>query len=219
MNTITEASFLKEVAGHVMKVHGNNGLYRHVFFKSENSSRYWFEIVTWPGVLVIRGDLGSFMFTRIEDMVAFFNADNFGSPPTKTPNFGYWAEKCIAQDKDGIYEFSQELFQRNATEALQNAILSSRTEISKSNKKECLTQFQSAILDVDFRNEYEARDAINDFEFDVGDETIQISDFYEYDNQGYTYSYTWCCYAIAWACSKIKAFEAGWTDNPDKMTK
>lgn len=205
MNTITETSFLKQVAGHEMKVHGNNGLYRHVLFKSENNSRYWFEIVTWPGVLVIRGDLGSFMFTRIEDMIDFFNHDNFGLPSTKSPNFGYWAEKCVAQDKDGIREFSLKLFQSNALEAITSALESAF--VSGALRKACLEQFQDDVLDIHFHSEYEAQVAINDFEFDVEGETIQMTDFYEYKNQDYTYSYTWCCYAIAWACKQIKDFQ------------
>lgn len=57
---MTEAAerFTKDVAGHVMTVLHDDGLYRHLRFVQPDRSGYWFEIVTWPGSLAVRGEMG-----------------------------------------------------------------------------------------------------------------------------------------------------------------
>ena len=90
-----ETSFPNDVVGLQMQVLRDDGVYRHINFRKPDDSFAWFEIVTWPKLLVINGDMGSFMFWRIEDMFEFFRHDR--------PNYDYWAEKVVAQDRDGLY--------------------------------------------------------------------------------------------------------------------
>jgi hypothetical protein len=71
---ITEEVFLKDVEKHEMKVLLDNGLYRHLRFAAtgQYSWNQWFEIITWPGKLAYSGDMGTYVFERIEDMFEFF---------------------------------------------------------------------------------------------------------------------------------------------------
>src|SRR5580692_6155935 len=90
--------FQRDTANHEMTVLHDDGLYRHLRFmqvitdeltgKQSRSSFYWFDLVTWPGNLVINGDMETFAFARSDDMFGFFRGDRI--------NPGYWAEKVRA---------------------------------------------------------------------------------------------------------------------------
>src|ERR1035438_10338294 len=67
-------SFLADVAEHAMAVMQDNGVYRHLRFRKPGSSNMWFDLITWPGSLVISGDMGTWAFSRVEDMFAFFRS-------------------------------------------------------------------------------------------------------------------------------------------------
>ena len=82
----TQEQFLRDVAKHHMKIVRNDGLYRHLEFRGEHGWHHWFEIVTWPNALAIRGDMGSWMFSRVEDMYTFFRGDGQRISPR------YWQE-------------------------------------------------------------------------------------------------------------------------------
>jgi len=67
---------------------------RHLMFSHNGSSCYRYDIHTWPGYLMVTGDMGTYVFRRIHDMFEFFDT---GSPNYKI-NTGYWAEKLEAID-------------------------------------------------------------------------------------------------------------------------
>ncbi len=87
-----EEQFLKDVAGHKMRIHRDDGLYRHLEFRGPQGWHHWFEVVTWPNGLIIRGDMGNWAFSRIEDMFSFFRGQRI--------NPGYWQEKLLAGRND-----------------------------------------------------------------------------------------------------------------------
>jgi hypothetical protein len=75
---------------HEMTVLHDEGLYRHLRFKSPDASWHWFDLITWPGCLTVRGDFGDgYTFARVPDMFEFFRDSSWkrGINPT------YWAEK------------------------------------------------------------------------------------------------------------------------------
>lgn len=206
--SVTEKSFLADVSKHEMSVKHNDGIYKHVVFRAPNSSKYWFEIVTWPGSLSINGDCGSFTFSRITNMVDFFCADNFDVLSTTAPNFGYWSNKCTASDTaDGIREFDLEAFRENAQKEIESAIEHAGDELRAASAQLCRKVFFSRVVKPHFEFEWEARAAINSFEYESNGITIHIVDFYEHKCQKYSSNYEWCCYALAWACAKIKTLE------------
>lgn len=88
----TEAVFLADVAHHQLTVLRDDGLYRHLRFSKPGSNDMRFDVVTWPGFLAYSGDMGCFVFERLDDMLAFFRRPYTG--PGLTINERYWAEKC-----------------------------------------------------------------------------------------------------------------------------
>lgn len=71
----TEADFLRDVAQHEMTILHDAGEFRHIQFKKPGSSSFSFTITTFPGYLVMTGDIGSWVFTRLRDMFEFFRSD------------------------------------------------------------------------------------------------------------------------------------------------
>lgn len=92
--------FAVDTKDHTLTVLHSDGLYRHLSFRGKNFM-YWFDIITWPGNLVLNGDMGSWHFSRLEDMFEFF---------TGPVNDSYWAEKLRAQDRNGLERFSNNKF-------------------------------------------------------------------------------------------------------------
>ena len=68
MKIMDADQLLRDVAKHKMTVRLDNGLYRHLLFRQPDTSNLWFEIVTWPHCLTIHGDMGTWSFSRVEDM-------------------------------------------------------------------------------------------------------------------------------------------------------
>lgn len=127
--------FAHDIATHEMTVLHDDGLYRHLRFvridtaddgTQSRSSLYWFDLATWPGVLVINGDMGSYTFggTTEKDMLVFFRGKQQINP-------GYWGQKV--RGDMGLREYSEDAFCEHVTEAvddyadtLQRKLLASR---------------------------------------------------------------------------------------------
>ena len=75
--TCTEQSFLKDVAEHQMTVLRDDGVNRHVQFRRPGTICMGFELITWPGYLCYTGDMGTYVFRRLEDMFEFFRTDRY----------------------------------------------------------------------------------------------------------------------------------------------
>lgn len=112
--TCSEERFLKDVAAHKMEVVRVEGVNRHVRFKAEKGGNcYWFDILTWGGVLCINGDCGTYVFSRTSDMFEFFRSRNWTDkgPDVLDINPPYWSEKIQAAPKDrGVEQFSEKKF-------------------------------------------------------------------------------------------------------------
>ena len=86
-----QTCFLSDVVEHRMKVHMDNGVYRHLEFSKPGTNCYRFDITTWPGYLCVTGDMGTWTFSRLRDMFEFF-----GGAFEHGINTGYWSEKFEA---------------------------------------------------------------------------------------------------------------------------
>jgi hypothetical protein len=97
--------FTIDTSDHAMEVALDQGVYRHLRFRKPGTGLYWYDLITAPGQLTFRGDIGTYVFSRTEDMFAFFEGSSSGINP------GYWAEKLQAQDVHSpAREYSRDLF-------------------------------------------------------------------------------------------------------------
>ncbi|MEU5547155.1 hypothetical protein AB0G85_33065 [Streptomyces sioyaensis] len=96
--------FTADVRDAEMTVLKDEGIYRHLTFSFPKASWSWCEVVTWPHMLVLRGDLGCWSFSRVEDMFDFFR-----EPEDVTRmDPSYWAEKLVPGGRDSAKEYSGE---------------------------------------------------------------------------------------------------------------
>lgn len=169
--------FRSDTADHEMTVLLDDDLYRHLLFKNPSNSFGWYEIVTWPGVLVIRGDYGTFTFSRARDMVPFFLSGGY-------INVSYWAEKM----PDGGREAK-----RWDGDTFRKAVRSwAEWYEDDDDYAEFLAEFEAEVLGeaADFRES--AMEAFRDFEHGGR----RCDEFYEYDGDDWTFQFIWCCHAI-----------------------
>jgi hypothetical protein len=202
----TAERFAADVAEHEMTVLHDDGLYRHLQFIRvapnpktgipERSSFYWFDLVTWPGSLVINGDMGGFMFSRIEDMFEFFRTGrSYGINPQ------YWAEKLPAGMR--VKEYSFERFAQLVAEHIEDAAreLPGLAE-----------DVQAELLDHDHSgHETGAYQLLADYQY-YADPTrryacaaepdFEFYDTWEWDLTDWSYQFLWCCHAIVWGIGR-----------------
>ncbi|WP_447639532.1 hypothetical protein [Pandoraea norimbergensis] len=198
-----------DAGAHKMTVIRDNGIDRHIKFRSEDGgSPYWFEILTWPGALCIRGDMGTYVFSRLTDMFEFFRTDDRGDPAKLYINKGYWCEKLQAVDCDGYGrgradEFSHEKFEKRVKERVESHL--EDAEISDERRAELMAEIQEEILSpvLDHRDENDAFRRMCDFH--AADFPDLFTDCWEWNCKEYTFHFIWNLYAIAWAIRQYDA--------------
>lgn len=209
---ITEESFLKDVAAHQMQVIREDGVHRHVRFKKPGTMCAHFDLVTWPGYLCYTGDMGTYVFRRLEDMFAFFRQKPFEKGDGLYINRGYWAEKIEAADRCGVKVFTTERFEKRLREELDEYISRNGDDWDEGYADELRERFADDVLRYADDGEYAGRQAAAEFEVD-GEEVF--TDLWEYDFTDWTFRYTWCCYALAWAVRQYDAAKAATQVKPE----
>jgi hypothetical protein len=181
----TPESFAKDVANHALTIVRDEGVHRHLILRKPGSWTYGFELITWPGGLLYVGDMGCYVFRRIDDMFVFFR------DPKGRINPGYWAEKLEAADKcDGFKEFSEHRFREAVVQRFRD-FLQDRWPVDD------VAELKADIRDQLFGfgdDERESFNAAYEFDshgmrFDPGDMSCDV----------YTYRFIWCCRALVWA--------------------
>jgi hypothetical protein len=203
----TEASFLKDVATHQMTVIRDDGVNRHIRFSRPDTSCYHFDLITWPGKLCYTGDMGTYVFSRIEDMFEFFRADReYGKTKGRnlSINLGYWSEKLLAVDggRSGgnVQEFDEERFNQVIMEHLVDWVKSHKDSTTKEQRRD----LWDAVIDEVINAEGDSggmrkQIAGHDFHHKVNSKIdFYFQDLWDYHTQKYTYHFVWCCYALAW---------------------
>ncbi|WP_429058949.1 hypothetical protein [Aeromonas jandaei] len=188
--------FLRNTSEHTMKMHRDDGLYRHLEFSRGGSSIYRFDLITWPGYLTICGDMGTWTFSRIADMFEFFGGDF-----EKGVNAGYWGEKLqmgTSGSRDEIcMEFDEESFCKGLLEWRE------RYQEDRDEDEEGYTRISNAVdelCEAGFRHEYEACNALLDSDipnpFDVMEGLTM---------KRYSHHYLWILHAIVWGIQQYNA--------------
>ena len=181
------ARFTADTHDNKMEVLKDDGVYRHLLFCAPDYGYFWFEIVTFPGSLVINGDMGAFTFSRIDDMFEFFGSGNDINPH-------YWSQKISGNTS--FKEFSQKVFTKQVTEAYNDA----KDDFTEDEQTEFWRAVQDEILAY-ADSEAEAKDALADFNFRF----VEFSDTWEWDFTEYTQWFLWNLHAIRHA---ITAYDA-----------
>lgn len=193
--------FARETAKHEMTVLHDDGLYRHLRFQQPGTSMYWFELVTWPGKLAFAGDVDGYAFSCTTDMLGFFRQSswNGGINPT------YWDEKVIAS-RDSVMTYSQDLFNQQVADDLKEAEQDWPGVTAAWNEK-----VNDFFADYNTEYEHDARAALNNFEFWLGDdsgEPFRFRDTDEWQLKDHNWTFLWCCHAIVWGISQYDAKKA-----------
>jgi hypothetical protein len=191
----TKARFLQDVERHEMTIVRDDGVHRHLRFKRPQSSCYFFDLITYPGSLVIDGDCGTYVFRRLPDMFEFFRADK----TDRDINPGYWAEKVTAADRDGIKRFEFDTFKSDVRDYLdQYAEGREDAERCARIRRECLDELHHVEPD-----EAGAIAFIRDFSF----EGFCFQDW-ERTSREFSFRFIWNCYAVQWAIARYDALKA-----------
>lgn len=186
---LVKERIVNDLAEHVITVKHNDGLYRHWRCGTPESSNMSFHIITWPGSLCYTGDMGSYVFTRTEEMVAFMR--------TACHDYQYAAEKVVA-GRDEIKEWSEELFRQNLADRIKDSDDGTFSVHTNRGRED--------------RNVQEAVDEVIDDYEEYNDPSHAMSAMYEsglFDGgdlpscKEYTFRFLWCLHAIKWFCEKV----------------
>jgi hypothetical protein len=184
--------FLRNIKNHKMEILKDDNLYRHIRFERPASGTYCFDIVTYPNVLIISGDMGTWVFSRTEDMFKFFRQDKLEINPA------YWAEKALSYDaRNSPLEFCDQVFEETVSEYFQEYFEEECEE------DEGLFERFSDWLSI---NEY------SDIEFY---RVTRVCEFIDENNLSHDFMesvysagkkinihFEWCLYAIVWGISE-----------------
>lgn len=201
--------FIKDTAQHTMTVIRDDGVHRHLHFRKPRpaGSEYWFDLITWPGTLCIDGDMGTYVFKRIEDMFEFFRTDRnyalrngfqLGINPS------YWGEKLqsVSRFGEGFMEFSEQRFRDAVKQEFDTWV---ESELPSEETKSALwKELENNVLSCASDGHIRAVDAALAFESDDDKVEFEMREFWEHRLEDYTFHFIWCCYAIAWG---VKAYD------------
>lgn len=173
------ATLLMNTEDHELVILHENGLYRHLRFQAPGTRMWHWDLITWPGSLAIRGDIGEgFIFTRTEDMLRFFDQGQAAG----WINAGYWAEK-LDHGSRSVRSFSPPSFREWVAEAVED--------------REDATEIIEAAADVEY--DHEAIDVLNDHRVEWG----SVGDWQDYD-----FHFLLALHAILWGAKKYHAAKA-----------
>lgn len=189
--------FATDVKDHTMTILEDNGLRRHLRCQYALSSVAWFDVVTWKGTLVINGDFGCYVFSRIDDMFAFFRRGDGGI------NSGYWHQKLIAVcATDGSEEFCHE----SAMASFESAI----EGWSDDAKHEARCQLNDELWNgsIEESSEHDFLRSASYVKVADGpvDRTIDLHELSTPTR--FTFRFLWCLHAIVWAIAEYDKAKA-----------
>lgn len=211
--TCDQQRFLKDCAEHELTIVRDEGVNRHLRFKKPGTNAYWFDIVTWPGVLCVNGDCGAYMFSRLEDMFEFFRTKpNRVKEGELHINPQYWMEKLRAVNKNSrgagdAKQFSLDVFKRRVIEWFRRYTESRWYSENREDRWAIWEAIREVLEKADSHDASYNYSLLRDFEVWFEDDSTFkyrnfFDDFWEVDCTEYDFSFIWNCYAIAWAITQ-----------------
>ncbi|WP_293797290.1 hypothetical protein [uncultured Pantoea sp.] len=197
--------FIRDISSHQMIVLRDDGVSRHLRFKRPGTNAYYFDLVTWPGYLAMTGDMGTWTFSRVNDMFQFFTSEHFGKRDSFMINPGYWSEKFESgagrsRHDAPCMEFSQEEFDKGL-QAWLDAFLE---ECEDDDERETATETIGDLKGEHFRDGNEAYHAVDAADWPDGVSTYDVMEGIG-NCQEYTHHYLWACYAIVWGIERYNS--------------
>jgi hypothetical protein len=190
-------TFLNMVKDHDMNILLDTDEYRNIRFSRPDTSDYSFSLITWPWHLVITGDLGTYHFSRTEDMFNFFVMPKYDFNRSNVINPGYWSEKLQGdiQHSEFSYELFHEIVEENFNEYVNDNALGEKAS-------ELWDELQEQVFDKDIESEHAAYEVALDFTSECC--SFSLADFWEYKFTRHKQKYLNCCYAIVWGICKYR---------------
>lgn len=175
--------FNSDIEGHEMTILLDQDVYRHLRFKKPGTGMYYFDIITSPWLLTIRGDMGTYVFSREHDMFPWFNGGYV--------NADYWAQKLQAIDKQGgLRQHSEKLFKQHIIQDFWERRLDHEPKAAAA----IWAEIRENILGrwVDRSTGRDCFQLMDDFESN----RFRYAEAYEHNFDEPTFHYLWCCHAI-----------------------
>lgn len=199
--------FPGDVAGHKLTVLRDDGLYRHLRCAKPHAGVWWFEVVTWPGSLAIRGDMGGgWIFSRLDDMFQFFRAHRSHGGRI---NPGYWAEKLPDAGRS-VRVYSEQVLTGLLGEALAE-YEQPYPELAARHRRETagpwpqppMTPAEVQQLVAEFKEDDQLRfaDGARDLLAELERAGV-VSETYEWNLTDWDWPFLWACHAIVWAIAE-----------------
>lgn len=196
-NEYSEAAafFQQGTKGHQLTVLHEDGLYRHLRFRTPgNDSSYGYDLITWPYNLTIRaGWTFTFSIDATEDMLDLFRRTSF--PGEINPS--YWQEKVTA-GRDQIDTFSEELLKKEIEDTVQQWEQGSPVAGLREAVQE---HFFGEWPEYNLEYREEGNRALHDFSFTPKDAKsggcpYVFDDWSEWRLTEYSPGFLWSCHAI-----------------------
>lgn len=190
--------FLEQTKAHTMEVLLDNGYYRHLKFTNNGSNIYRYDLITYPGGLVIRGDMGTYVFERLPDMFEFFRSEG-----KLTINPGYWGEKLQTDERrSGYLQWSE----KEAIESVYKYIDQFIESEDENWPQEIVDMLKKDVQSLDLSGQWIAASELEHYNFFESDEsnefyefTFDVYDFFDgSSNEEYSFHYIWCLWAIVY---------------------
>lgn len=198
---MTQASFMRDVKNHKMTILKNDNLYRHIRFRAPGTNCQYFDLITFPGSLLIRGDMGCWLFERCEDMFYFFLHGQTLESKSIGINPSYWGEKLECVDNrthhPGTKEFDTDTFFESLKEQFNEWYGNKRYDFPGYKKSDIWDDIVDWFGGCDFEEDY-YRYASN-YQWNGHD----VFDLESLQMRKYRSSYIWCLYAIVWGIKKF----------------
>jgi hypothetical protein len=195
----TLADFQRDTANHVLTVLHDDGVYRHLRFGTPGgSSVYCFHLITYPGGLLYRGDMGSFAFERTHDMLQFFRRPD--NEKRYRIDLRYWAEKVTASERGGTREHDPDGFAAEIRRLRREWVRENWHTTTREQRRDLWDSISDQVLAY-ADDKHRGPVAAYDFTWRDDDVRFQFNDLFDSDHafKRYTRSFMWCCFALVWA--------------------
>lgn len=192
--------FERDTADHEMAVVRDEDLYRHLRFNAPGTWCMGFDIVTWPGYLVICGDVETYVFAREADMFDWF----LGSREARTEiNPSYWSEKLQGdrRGRDISRRYSHDAFRVQMLEWARGECELADFDGEPMYEGLLVEALEREVLAEHTIHEGEARDRIRELE----DDGVITGETWEWELRDFNPWFLWCCHAILWGIRQYRA--------------